>query len=244
MGIVRTDGIVLRHVNFGENDRILTILSPTLGLVTVSARGCRKATSRMLSASELFTAGEYLLYEKEGRFTLSSFSLQENFYPLRNDFTRLSHGAYWLALCEATAQPGEDCARLFKMLLLSLAVLTYGELPERPLTAVFLMQFSALAGFEPCLDVCARCGKPLEAPMRYDAEHGGACCAKCAPVGYALAPQVLSWLREAQQKGAFVLAGKRALPEGDEETAERAFRLMRAHVERRVEKVIAAAKFL
>ena len=232
MGIVRTDGIVLRHVNFGENDRILTILSPTLGLVTVSARGCRKATSRMLSASELFTAGEYLLYEKEGRFTLSSFSLQENFYPLRNDFTRLSHGAYWLALCEATAQPGEDCARLFKMLLLSLAVLTYGELPER------------LAGFEPCLDVCARCGKPLEAPMRYDAEHGGACCAKCAPAGYALAPQVLSWLREAQQKGAFVLAGKRALPEGDEETAERAFRLMRAHVERRVEKVIAAAKFL
>ena len=244
MGIVRTDGIVLRHVNFGENDRILTILSPTLGLVTVSARGCRKATSRMLSASELFTAGEYLLYEKEGRFTLSSFSLQENFYPLRNDFTRLSHGAYWLALCEATVQPGEDCARLFKMLLLSLAVLTYGELPERPLTAVFLMQFSALAGFEPCLDVCARCGKPLEAPMRYDAEHGGACCAKCAPAGYALAPQVLSWLREAQQKGAFVLAGKRALPEGDEETAERAFRLMRAHVERRVEKAIAAAKFL
>lgn len=244
MGIVRTDGIVLRHVNFGENDRILTILSPTLGLVTVSARGCRKATSRMLSASELFTAGEYLLYEKEGRFTLSSFSLQENFYPLRNDFTRLSHGVYWLALCEATAQPGEDCVRLFKMLLLSLAVLTYGELPERPLTAVFLMQFSALAGFEPCLDVCARCGKPLEAPMRYDAEHGGACCAKCAPAGYALAPQVLSWLREAQQKGAFVLAGKRALPEGDEETAERAFRLMRAHVERRVEKVIAAAKFL
>ena len=244
MGIVRTDGIVLRHVNFGENDRILTILSPTLGLVTVSARGCRKATSRMLSASELFTAGEYLLYEKVGRFTLSSFSLQENFYPLRNDFTRLSHGAYWLALCEATAQPGEDCARLFKMLLLSLAVLTYGELPERPLTAVFLMQFSALAGFEPCLDVCARCGKPLEAPMRYDAEHGGACCAKCAPAGYAFAPQVLSWLREAQQKGAFVLAGKRALPEGDEETAERAFRLMRAHVERRVEKAIAAAKFL
>ena len=231
-------------MNFGENDRILTILSPTLGLVTVSARGCRKATSRMLSASELFTAGEYLLYEKEGRFTLSSLSLQENFYPLRNDFTRLSHGAYWLALCEATAQPGEDCVRLFKMLLLSLAVLTYGELPERPLTAVFLMQFSALAGFEPCLDVCARCGKPLEAPMRYDAEHGGACCAKCAPAGYALAPQVLSWLREAQQKGAFVLAGKRALPEGDEETAERAFRLMRAHVERRVEKVIAAAKFL
>ena len=244
MGIVRTDGIVLRHVNFGENDRILTILSPTLGLVTVSARGCRKATSRMLSASELFTAGEYLLYEKEGRFTLSSFSLQENFYPLRNDFTRLSHGAYWLALCEATAQPGEDCARLFKMLMLSLAVLTYGDLPERALTAVFLMQFSILMGFEPCLDVCVQCGKPLQPPMRYDAEHGGACCARCAPAGAALAPQTLEWLREAQKKGAFVLAGKRGLPEADKETVEQAFRLMRAHVERRVEKAIAAAKFL
>ena len=244
MGQIRTDGIVLRHVNFGDNDRILTILSPTMGLVTASARGCRKVTSRMLSASELFTAGEFLLYEKEGRYTLSSFSLQENFYPLRNDFTRLSHGAYWLALCEATAQPGEDCARLFKMLMLSLAVLTYGELPERALTAVFLMQFSILMGFEPCLDVCVQCGKPLQQPMRYDAEHGGACCARCAPAGAALAPQTLEWLREAQKKGAFVLAGKRGLPEADKETVEQAFRLMRAHVERRVEKAIAAAKFL
>ena len=60
----------------------------------------------------------------------------------------------------------------------------------------------------------------------------------------ALAPQTLEWLREAQKKGAFVLAGKRGLPEVDEETVEQAFRLMRAHVERRVEKAIAAAKFL
>ena len=130
------------------------------------------------------------------------------------------------------------------MLMLSLAVLTYGDLPERALTAVFLMQFSILMGFEPCLGVCVQCGKPLQPPMRYDAEHGGACCARCAPAGAALAPQTLEWLREAQKKGAFVLAGKRGLPEADKETVEQAFRLMRAHVERRVEKAIAAAKFL
>ena len=244
MARIRTDGIVLRYVNFAENDRILTVLSPTMGLLTVSARGCRKASSRMLPASELFSTGEFLLYEKEGRYTLTSFSLQESFYPLRSDFVRLSHGVYWLSLCEAAAQPGEDCTRLFKMLLLSLAVLSYGDLPPRPLTGVFLMQFCSLMGIAPSLERCARCGCTPQEPLRFDAESGGVCCGKCAPASFLLTPQAYAWLLEAQQKGAYVLAGKRPLPRQDAGAEESAFRAMRAHVERRIEKTIAAAKFL
>lgn len=44
------------------------------------------------------------------------------------------------------------------MMLLSLAVLAYGETPPRALTAVFLAQLSLLEGFAPRLDVCLRCG--------------------------------------------------------------------------------------
>ena len=245
MPTVKTDALVLRHAGFGENDRMLTLLTRSLGLVSACAHGCRKATSRLLAASELFTAGEYLLHEKGGRYTLSGFSLKENYYPLRLDYARLSHGVYWLNLCEAVAQPGGDCARLFKMMLLSLAVLAYGETPPRALTAVFLAQLSLLEGFAPRLDVCLRCGRPLRAPMRFDVKNGGACCAACAPQSPELPEDVLAWLREAQAKGAFVLAGRREIPQPDHpQAAESAFALMRAHVEARVEKNMASAKLL
>lgn len=245
MSSVKTEAIVLRHANYGENDRMLTLLSPTMGLLSVSARGCRKATSRNLTATELFTAGEYLLYQKGEHYTLTSFQSRENYYPLRSHVDRLTHGVYWLNLCEAAAQPGEDASRLFKMLLLSLAVLTYGDIPPRTLTAVFLAQFSMLQGFAPMLDHCARCGKPLVPPMRFDDVDGGACCSTCTHRGMPLTQEGLLWLREAQAKGAFVLAGRRAPPQdGRPPAAEESFAAMRAHVEQRLEKRIVSGRLL
>ncbi len=246
MSSVKTDAIVLRYADYGESDRMLTLLSPTLGLLSVSARGCRKQLSRNLPATELFSAGEYLLYQKGDRFTLTSHQRQESFYALRNDFARLSHGIYWLNLCEAAAQPGEECPRLFKMLLLSLAVLSYGDVPPRTLTAVFLTQFSMLQGFSPMLDHCIHCGLDLsEQPLRFDVAGGGASCAVCARDGMFLRRDSLDWLREAQQKGAFVLAGRRDAPMADQPDAgEEPMRVMRAHVEHRMEKHIVSGKFL
>lgn len=235
---------MLRHANYGENNRMLTLLTPQ-GLVSASARGCRKASSRLLTATELFAAGEYMLYEKDGHHTLRGFQLQQSFYPIRTDIDKLSHGVYWLNLAEAVAQPNEDTSRLFKMMLLSLAVLAFGDLPCRPLTAVFLAQFAMLSGFAPRLDRCARCGGALSASMAYDVQAGGVCCASCVQNGIQLAPSDLLWLQEAQACGAFVLAGRRPLPQpADGAEAERAFLILRSHVEERMDRRIASGKML
>jgi hypothetical protein len=50
--------IVLRYANYRENDRMLTLFSPTRGLVEAVARGCRRPKSKLLSASELFALGD------------------------------------------------------------------------------------------------------------------------------------------------------------------------------------------
>jgi DNA repair protein RecO (recombination protein O) len=245
MSSIKTDAVVLRAANYGECDRMLTLLSPTLGLVSVAAKGCRKATSRLLSATELFATGEYMLYEKAGRYTLTAFHPTAQFYPLRTDMDRLSHGVYWLNLCEAAAQPGEPSPRLFKMLLLSLAVLAFDALPLRALTGVFLMQFALLQGFAPRLDACARCGRAPVPPLRFDPEEGGVRCAACMGGGVPLDESTYAWLLEAQAKGAFVLAGRRALPPSDNgHASEIAFHLLRTHVEGRMEKPIPSGKNL
>lgn len=243
MSNVVTDAVVLRNANYGESNRMLTLLTPD-GLMSVSAKGCRKPTSKMLAASELFAAGEYVLYQRGDRYTLTSFQMQQNYYPIRTDIDKLSHGVYWLNLCEAAAQPCEDCHRLLKMLLLSLAVLAFDDLPPRALTAVFLIQFAGLQGFSPRLDACIRCGKPLTTLMRFDAALGGACCAGCAERGTPLSIEALAWMREAQAKGAFVLAGRRPLPQGSAETVDEAFTHLRAQVEHRLDRQITSGKLL
>ena len=58
MAEVKTDAIVLRHVDFGESNRMLTLLSPVLGKLSVSARGCRRRGARRNSILNGGTADE------------------------------------------------------------------------------------------------------------------------------------------------------------------------------------------
>ena len=63
MGQITTNAIVLRRVDYRENDRMLTLFSPTLGRIDALCRGCRRQKSPLMAASELFCTGEYVLYQ-------------------------------------------------------------------------------------------------------------------------------------------------------------------------------------
>ena len=244
MPTVKVNGIVLRRADYGEGNRMVTLLTPD-GPLSFAAPGCKKAASRRLIATELFSAGEFILDQKGERVSLQSFEPTERFYPLREEYQKLTHGVYWLNLCEAAAQPGDNCERLYKMLLLSLAVLTYQNLPLLPLTSVFLIQFSILQGYAPELDTCPVCGKAVAAPMRFETEAGGVCCTSCVTRGQWLTMDDLLWLREAKAKGAFVLAGRRGLPaESDGTSLPSIFQILRKHVECRLEKEIRSGRLL
>ena len=114
--------IVLRFANYRDNDRMLTLFSPTQGRIEALSRGCRKPRSPILNASELFALGDFELYQKGVHLTVISANLIETFYPLRQDFDRLAVGTYLLGVAEAYIQPGVPAQELF--MLLSLYLLT------------------------------------------------------------------------------------------------------------------------
>ena len=92
MGQITTNAIVLRRVDYRENDRMLTLFSPTLGRIDALCRGCRRQKSPLMAASELFCTGEYVLYQARERTTVVSCQITDSYYPLRVDYERLSHG--------------------------------------------------------------------------------------------------------------------------------------------------------
>lgn len=50
---VKLQAIVLNRVDYKESDRILTLLSPEKGKLTVSARGVKKQASKLRAGTEL-----------------------------------------------------------------------------------------------------------------------------------------------------------------------------------------------
>ena len=173
--------IVLRHVNYRDNDRMVTLLSPSRGRIDAIIRNCRKPKSHNLNSGELFALGDYMLHENGGHITVTSVKLIETFYPLRNDYDRLTCGIYLLNLAEAAAEPEQEQQELFMLLLHTLSRLTFSDQEWKPLLAGFLLHFAACQGFKPRLNHCVFCGKKPEdnAPLFFDAEEGGICCSEC-----------------------------------------------------------------
>lgn len=197
--------IVLRHVDYRENDRMVTLLSPTRGRVDAVVRNCRKPRSHNLNAGELFALGDYMLYEANGRITVTSVHLIETFYPLRNDYDKLTYGIYLLNLVEAVVEPEEPQQELFMLLLHTLSRLTFYDQEPKPLLAGFLLRFSECQGFKPQLDHCACCGKALakEQNAFFDMEAGGLVCPECRIPGQSepVAAAQVEWMHMAMRSG-------------------------------------------
>ena len=232
MPAVTTQAIVLRHADYREHDRMLTLLSPALGRVEALCRGCKRPQSPLLSASEWFALGEYVLYTGKGRMTVTSCRVTETFYPLRSDYDRLKYATYLLNVSEAAAQPGEKAVELFTLLARSLSRLAYTEKNAQAVAAAFLLHFASVSGYRPRLSHCVRCGKRIndEDIRLMDVENGGLLCDGCAsPLIHArpLTPAQALWMRDVLEKG----IDKTALPETDAPGA-----LLSDYVESRLEK--------
>ena len=232
MPSIVTQAIVLRHADYREHDRMLTLLSPSMGRVEAVCRGCKRPQSPLLAASEWFALGEYVLYAGKGRMNVSSCSVTESFFPLRTDYERLKYATYILAIAEAAAQPGDRAVELFTLLARSLSRLAYTDKDAQAVTAAFLLHFSAISGYRPRLSHCVRCGRRVEDDeiRCMDIEEGGLLCADCQSSLQAarpLSPAQARWMRDVLQRG----IDKTNLPASDAPGA-----VLGEYVETRMEK--------
>ena len=88
------DGVIVREVNVGDNDKLLTIITPESGRISVMAKGARSSKSKTLAATQLYTYGNFEIYEKGDYKWLRGASVQESFFDMRNTIEGLSLAAY------------------------------------------------------------------------------------------------------------------------------------------------------
>ena len=187
-----TCGLVLRETVTRDADKILTVLTPDRGRLSVIARGARRKGSRVAAACQLLAYSEMTLYEK-GRWTmLDAADTIELFDGLRQDLTALSLAAYFAELTEAVSDgSGGD---VLPLLLNALYALSALKKPPQLVKPAFQFRLMALAGYEPMADGCALCGAPQPENPMLDVVHGEVHCGKCREKGGLSLPLTASGL--------------------------------------------------
>ena len=197
MADVTCRGLVIRTVDYRDNDRILTLFTAESGRVDAKARNCRKATSPLLACTQPFTYGDYQLFYHKNKYIVDQGEVLESFYPLREDVEKYAAASLCGALCLEGVQAEERSEDIFSLLYHTLSFLTYGDSDPADLSAAFLIRFLALVGFRPAITQCAVCGRDLrEDPvLRFLPDKGGAVCAACSPVGRRIGKTALEAMR-------------------------------------------------
>ena len=197
MAVVCVTGIVTRYVNYRESDRILSIFTIEQGRVDAKARGCRRPTSPLLPAAQPFVYGEFELFHGKDKYTVNQCSIQESFFPIRENIARFAVGSAMLQLAHEATQEREPNRPLFSLLYHALSFLAYGDVEPEDLLLCFLLRYLNATGYCPAITSCARCGRDLRAdPHVYvSAKAGGAVCAACAAGAREISKTALEALR-------------------------------------------------
>jgi DNA repair protein RecO (recombination protein O) len=85
-----TDGIILKRVNFGEADKILTLLTPEKGKIRAIAKGVRREKSKLAGGLELLSVSQIGYISGRGDLQqIVSSRLSKHYSDIVTDFERV-----------------------------------------------------------------------------------------------------------------------------------------------------------
>jgi len=171
--------VVLRKLDYGEADRIYTLLTRDHGKVGALARGVRRSTSRLSSALELFSQIDVEL--ACGRsLDIVTQAVRLPGPRIGPDLERTAYAALVAEVADRVSEDRHPAEGVFELTVLALADLAQG--PPRPAAAWFLLAALDQLGYAPELGECIGCRTPLQdRPHLFSPAGGGFLCSTCAP---------------------------------------------------------------
>lgn len=152
----RTSALVLKRSNFGEADRLLTLLTPHHGKFNVVAKGARKPASRKTGHVELFTRIDALVARGRSIDILTQAEMTAPYLGLREELMRGAYASYAAELLDRFTLDGGDenlTGNLFPLLDATFARLCDDDDP-RKVIRYYELQLLDEVGFRPELEEC------------------------------------------------------------------------------------------
>lgn len=91
---IRTRGLIIRETDVSDYDKMMTVLTPDYGKISVFGRGIKRYTSPYFHAAQLFCYSDFLLYAKKQYYILNECECVESFFSLRDEIGALSLATY------------------------------------------------------------------------------------------------------------------------------------------------------
>lgn len=147
--ILDIEGIVLKKVNYRDDDLILTIFTKDRGNLAVMARGARRNKSKYLSCSQLLVRGQFQLYRGKKYYSINGCDLLDSHYKIREDLIGYSYAMLCAELLSKLLLEEDEHHKIYDMFDKYLRTLIEldDDLLKKILTLSFTVKLISILGY-------------------------------------------------------------------------------------------------
>ena len=189
---------MIRHREFGEADRILSLYTLEKGKVQAIAKGVRKIKSRKAGHLEPFTQVILQLAKGRNLDVITQVDTIRNFENIKKNLILTAQASYVLEILDRfTYEEGEN-RPLYNLLIETLVRLDNGISPAIAVH-YYEVHLMDILGFRPQLQECVVCGAAIQPENQYfSAKLGGVICPRSLsgdPSAWSISMEALKYLR-------------------------------------------------
>jgi len=163
MGLVDTEGLILKSYSLAEADKIIVLLTQNEGLVRGVAKGAKRLKSKFGGSLEPFSIVQISYFQKEERELVSirQIDLIKSYFDKASQPQFLQKFSYLVDLLVEFAPPHDPNERLYRMTKVCLE--TAAENPEslESIVVYFELWILRLGGYLPNWNNCDSCKREL-----------------------------------------------------------------------------------
>jgi DNA repair protein RecO (recombination protein O) len=179
----RTQGFIVRKINLGETDQLLTIYTKDFGKLEVLGRAIRKTSSKLRSGAEIFYLSEIEFIQGKTHKTLTDAILIDKFKNLRKSLKRLATAYKISEVLDAMLKGQESDEKIWGLLNEIFEKLNNPRMPNTEyqiLYYYFLWNFISILGYQQEFYLCSLCRKKLTPEnIFFSPGEGGLICNIC-----------------------------------------------------------------
>lgn len=142
------EGIVLARRNYGEADRILSVLTKNHGRISFIAKGVRKPQSRKRGHIEIFSRINLQAVRGKSLDLITEAEVIDNFGEIRKNLKKVSLAYYFMEVIGRTTHENESHIEVFELILYYLNKLKI-ESQLKKLRLDFILRLLTVLGFWP-----------------------------------------------------------------------------------------------
>ncbi|HAX73443.1 MAG TPA: DNA repair protein RecO [Firmicutes bacterium] len=177
------EGIILKSFNYGENHKIVKVLTKELGIIGIYIQNANKANSKNSALAQPLTCAHFNLKDStqpnQDLYFLYQGEIINHYLHLKMDFEKVT---YCYLMAEIILKGCHESVQMRYVYQMMKTFLDFAEAgySAYSLAIIFQLKMLPLLGVAPVLDCCANCSSTQHI-VTLSVSAGGLLCAYCMP---------------------------------------------------------------